>query len=323
MLCGGAASTPAKAIMSEVQEKACTGQIKAVTATGGSVVVPVHQGVATMAQSNYAISNLAAIFPADGPDGDGISHLRQTGRTLAAATVARGAEKPDSSLSFQGINDAFATVTHLADVPNHYLESFSKFAQIIEFEMLYGMALGPDDLILNGGIDENGEPVIGLLEMTGVKAQTFVTDKLLTLCRAIGRIQAEGTQPTAIVLHPDDWEEIETTKLAEADYLLDGVPTKADQPNLWGVPVQLAPSVGAGRSVVGAFDTATIGLANRGGIRLQWNPFKLDHLNKTVLRVEGRFVPVVARRHSSPSLTWRHPQGFATGMRAAAGSCLR
>ncbi|MCC3294803.1 phage major capsid protein [Arthrobacter sp. zg-Y411] len=204
MLGGGAASASAKAIVSEVQEQASTGQFKAVTATGGSVVVPVHQGVATMAQSNYLISNLVTIFPSDGPHGDGVSYLRQTGRALAAATVARGAEKPNSSLSFQGINDAFATVAHLAEVPNQYLESFSKFAQIIKFEMLYGMALGLDDLILNGGIDENGEPVIGLLEMTGVKAQPFVTDRLLTLRRAIGRIQAEGTQPTAIVLHPDD-----------------------------------------------------------------------------------------------------------------------
>ncbi|MFC3300199.1 phage major capsid protein [Arthrobacter agilis] len=292
---GGASSTSAKSIMAEVQEKAGTGSFKAVTATGGSVTVPVHQGVATMSQSNYLLSNLVTIFPANGEDGDGVSYLRQIGRTLAAATVARGAEKPNSSLSFEGVTDAFATVAHLAEVPNQYLESFGKFAQIIEFEMLYGMALGLDDLLLNGGTDENGEPVTGLLGLSGVKVQAFVTDKLLTLRRAVGRIQSEGTQPTAIVLHPDDWEEIETTKITDQSFLLDGTPTRAGQPSLWGVPVQLAPSVGVGRAVVGAFDASTIGLANRGGTRLQWNPFKLDHLNQTVLRVEGRFVPVIAR----------------------------
>lgn len=292
---GGATSTSGKSIMAEVQEKAGTGSLKAVTATGGSVTVPVYQGVAAMAQSNYLLSNLVTIFPANGEDGDGVSYLRQIGRTLAATTVARGAEKPNSSLSFEGITDAFATVAHLAEVPNQFLESFGKFSQIIEFEMLYGMALGLDDLILNGGTDENGEPVTGLLGLTGVKVQAFTMDKLLTLRRAVGRIQSEGTQPTAIVLHPDDWEEIETTKLADGDYLLDGVPTASGEPSLWGVPVQLAPSVGAGRAVIGAFDATTIGLANRGGIKLQWNPFKLDHLNQTVLRVEGRFVPVIAR----------------------------
>ncbi|WP_026550568.1 phage major capsid protein [Arthrobacter sp. Br18] len=292
---GGASSISAKSIMAGVQEKVGTGSLKAVTATGGSVTVPVNQGVAAMSQSNYLLSNLVTIFPVNGEDGDGVSYLRQTGRTLAAATVARGAEKPNSSLSFESVTDAFATVAHLAEVPNQYLESFGKFSQIIEFEMLYGMALGLDDLILNGGTDENGEAVTGLLGLTGVKVQAFTTDKLLTLRRAVGRIQSEGTQPTAIVLHPDDWEEIETTKLADGDYLLDGTPTNAGKPSLWGVPVQLAPSVGAGKAVIGAFDASTIGLANRGGIKLQWNPFKLDHLNQTVLRVEGRFVPVIAR----------------------------
>lgn len=285
----------AKALVDQVKEKAGTGDFKAVTATGGSVVVPVSQGVAQLNQSNYLLSNLVTIFPYDAPDNDGVSYLRQTGRTLAATTVARGKEKPNSDLSFEGISDAFATVAHLAEVPNQFLESFSKFAQVIEFEMLYGLSLGLDDLILNGGVDENGDPIVGLLGMTGVKAQVFMQDKLRTIRRAIGSLQAEGTMPTAVVLHPEDWEEIETTKLADGDYLLDGVPTNAGQPNLWGVPVQLAPAVGAGRAVVGAFDPATIGLANRGGVKLQWNPFKLDHLNKTVLRTEGRFVPVVAR----------------------------
>jgi HK97 family phage major capsid protein len=241
---GGASSTSAKSIMAEVQEKAGTGSFKAVTATGGSVNVAVHQGVASMAQSNYLLSNLVTIFPANGEDGDGVSYLRQTGRTLAAATVARGAEKPNSSLSFEGITDAFATVAHLAEVPNQYLESFGKFSQIIEFEMLHGMALGLDDLLLNGGTDENGEAVTGLLGLSGVKVQAYVTDKLLTLRRTIGRIQAEGTRPTAIVLHPDDWEEIETMKLTDQSFLLDGTPTNAGKPSLWGVPVQLAPSVG-------------------------------------------------------------------------------
>jgi HK97 family phage major capsid protein len=304
---GGASSASAKSIMAEVQEKAGAGSFKAVTATGGSVTVPVSQGVAAMSRSNYLLSNLVTIFPANGEDGDGVSYLRQTGRTLAAATVARGAVKPNSSLSFVGVTDAFATVAHLAEVPNQYLESFGKFAQIIEFEMLYGMALGLDDLLLNGGTDENGAPVTGLLGLTGVKVQAFTTDKLLTLRRAVGRIQREGTQPTAIVLHPDDWEQIETTKLADGDFLLDGLPTNAGKPSLWGVPVQLAPSVGAGRAVVGAFDATTIGLANRGGIKLQWNPYSRQDTNETVLRVEGRFVPVIARPASFAVATLTAP----------------
>lgn len=64
--------------------------------------------------------------------------------------------------------------------------------------------------------------------MTEGKAQHFVTDKLLTLRLAISRIQVEGTETTAIKLHPDDSEEIETTKPADNDYLLDGgVPTNS------------------------------------------------------------------------------------------------
>lgn len=293
---GGGASSPfAKSIMAEVQEKAShAGSFKAVTASGGSVNLPVTLGVGVLSQSNYLLSNLVTFFPAIGGERDGVSYLRQVSRELVAATVARGEVKPSSSLSFEGVTDAFTTVAHLASVPNQYLESFGKFAQIIEWEMLFGISLALDDLLLNGGTDENGDPVAGLFGLSGVKVQPFVTDKLLSLRRAIGRIQSEGTQPTALVLHPDDWEEIETMKITDQSFLLDGTPTKAGQPSLWGVPVQLAPSVGVGRAVVGAFDASTIGLANR-GVKLLWNPYSRQETNETVLRVEGRFVPVVAR----------------------------
>lgn len=296
----GAVESPmAKAMVHAITENYRSA--KAVTTSAGSVSVPSSLGIVPMARHPHLLSNIVPVVPQEtGPEGgpSSVSYLQQTGRTNAAATVARSAVKPESEIAFQREAHAFATVAHVLTVPNQWLEDGGqKFAQVLQDEMLYGLALGLDDLLLNGGTDEDGETLNGLLGTTGVNQTAFMKDPMRTIRRGIGTLEASGVGASHVALTAKDWEEIDV-----ATYESDGKYVLPDRPvgngsgrQLWNTPLALVEALAEGTAVVGDFSSASIGLVSRGPIKLQWNPFSKDTTNETILRVEGRFAPVVLR----------------------------
>lgn len=96
-------------------------------------------------------------------------------------------------------------------------------------------------------------------------------------------------------MNPIDWETAETMRLTDNSYLLSDRPGGSGERRLWNVPVVLGSGLALGSAVVGDLTTKSIGVATRGPIMLQWNPFSKDTTNETILRVEGRFRPVLTR----------------------------
>lgn len=295
----GAVDSPmAKAIVHAMTQE--HGGTKAVTTTAGSVSVPSNLGIVPMVRHPHLLSNIVPVVPQEnGPDGgpSSVSYLQQTGRTNAAATVARTAVKPESDIAFTRQANAFATVAHVLTVPNQWIQDGGqKFTQVLQDEMLYGLALGLDDLLLNGGTDEDGEVLTGLLGTTGVNQTAFMKDAVRTIRRGIGTLEASGIGASHVALTARDWEDIDTLTYEDGKYVLPDRPVGNGQARqLWNTPLALAESLTDGTAVVGDFSSASIGLVARGPISVQWNPYSKDTTNETVLRVEGRFCPVVLR----------------------------
>jgi HK97 family phage major capsid protein len=294
---GGAQAPLAKALMQAMNER--PEGAKAVTVSAGSVSVPANFGVVGQPQDANLLSNIVAFVEQtasgqqDAPDG--VSFLQQVTRTLAAQAVERGAPKPESALSFRRVNQAFATLAHIISVPNQWLQDSSKLGQLIQSEMVYGVMLAIDELLLNDTLDENGDTLHGILTTTGVGRTAFAGDAVRTVRRALGKLEAQGITPTHVAMNPTDWEEIETTRLTDGAYLLADRPGGSRERRLWNTSVVLASGLAAGTAVAGDFSTQSIGVATRGPVTLQWNPFSKDTTNETILRVEGRFSPVLTR----------------------------
>lgn len=56
---------------------------------------------------------------------------------------------------------AFATVAHVITLPNQWLQDNRQLALVNQDEMLYGLALGIDDLLLHDSTGEDGAPCRG------------------------------------------------------------------------------------------------------------------------------------------------------------------
>lgn len=295
---GGGAQTPlAKAMMDALAQR--PGGVKAVTVTAGSISVPNNLGVVGQPRDPNLLASVVAFVEqtATGEESqpDGVSYLRQISRTLAAAAVQRGAPKPESALSFERVNQAFATLAHIITVPNQWLQDSAKLAQLIQDEMVYGVMLAIDAMLLGDTIDEDGGTLHGLLTTTGVGRTAFVGDAVRTVRRALGSLEDQGITPSHVALNPSDWEQLETMQLTDGSYLLPDRPGGSGARRIWNTPVILASGLNAGTAVAGDFTTRSMGVATRGPVHLQWNPFSKDTTNETILRVEGRFTPVITR----------------------------
>ncbi|GAA1365374.1 hypothetical protein GCM10009596_29300 [Arthrobacter rhombi] len=136
--------------------------------------------------------------------------------------------------------------------------------------MLYELALGLDDLLLNGSIDEDGEELVGLLATSGVHQTAFRKDAVRTLRRGIRTREAAGIGASHVAFTATDWEDIGTLTYEDGKYVLPDHPVGNGQGRrLWNTPLALTESLKDGIVLVGDFSSASVGLVARGSITAQ------------------------------------------------------
>lgn len=185
-----------------------------------------------------------------------IQFIRQTGHATAAAAVAEGDEKPESSIAFEQKNMPMSVVAHWIPVSNQTLDDIPSMQQFIENEMIEGLLDEEDDQIIGGdGLNDN---LTGILTDTGIQeysqSEGAATDtKIDAVRRAITKVWIANLIPTGVILHPLDFEDIELAKDNEGRYL--NVPTIANgRKVLWRLPVTESTAMPEGEFIVANFD---------------------------------------------------------------------
>lgn len=75
------------------------------------------------------------------------------------------------------------------------------------------------------------------------------TDLMAAIRQGVGTVQGNGFQPNAVMLNPADWAALDIATMAKTP----GSPTSSA--NFWGLSVISAPSLAAGKAIVGDFRT--------------------------------------------------------------------
>jgi len=216
------------------------------------------------------------LFPARSTTAAVIEYFRQIGYTSPAgqtpptnnaATVAErtGAlftAKPQSGLKFTGHQAPVRTMAHWEAAHRNVLADEPQLRSIIDNELMYGLRLLEDSQILNG--DGTGENLAGVLQTSGIQtydwsdgATTPVADtKADAIRRAATLSFLAYYEPTGVVLHPNDWEDMELSKDLNGQYLVAVSVALGGTPRLWRIPVVETPAIGEGTALIGAFGTA-------------------------------------------------------------------
>ena len=228
---------------------------------------------------------------------------------LSASTVAERLGnnsnfglKPQSSFAFEGHQAPVRTLAHWEAAHRNVLADEPQLRSIIDNELMYGLRLLEDNQILNG--DGTGENLLGVLATPGIQnyawssgvAGSTPDTKADAIRRAATLAFLAYYEPTGIVLHPNDWEDIELTKDLQGQYLVAVSVAMGGEPRVWRMPVIDTPAIPEGTALVGAFGTgAQLYDREQASIRISEQHSDFFVRNAIVVLAEQRLALAVKR----------------------------
>lgn len=110
---------------------------------------------------------LLNFIPTERTDAPTVHYYRATAGATAAAAVAEGANKPESSPVWEQVSATVRKLAHYTRVNDEVLADFNNFRDVIGQEMLAGLIDEENDQLLNGtGIAPN---ILGLSQTVGIQ----------------------------------------------------------------------------------------------------------------------------------------------------------
>lgn len=229
--------------------------------------VTIDYSAPLVAEPKPALSLLSLISYDESDADPSGAYLRQTTRDNNATTVAAGEKKPTSSYELESVPWEMTTVAHLTEpIRKQWLQDFGQLEAWLSVELAYGLTTALQDLLVSGGVSENGSTVRGLDTLVGTNTQAFNTGMFRSLRLALGNLETAGVLANGIALHPDDWTEVELAEDANDRPLT--TPLLGDRRGrfLWDVPVVVSPQIEKGTAWVG--DWKSIVFRRRGPVEM-------------------------------------------------------
>lgn len=234
--------------------------------------------------------------------GRGVNNAATVAERGSGAASATFGLKPQSSFAFVGEQAPVRTLAHWEAAHRNVLADEPQLRSIIDNELMYGLRLLEDNQILNG--DGTGENLLGVLQTPGIQTYAWsdgavspVADtKADALRRAATLAFLAYYEPTGIVLHPNDWEDIELTKDSQGQYLVAVSVAMGGEPRVWRMPVVDTPAINEGTALVGAFGTgAQLYDREQASIRISEQHSDFFVRNAIVILAEQRLALAVKR----------------------------
>ena len=258
------------------------------------------------------------LFPTRTTTAAVIEYFQMTGFTNNASSVAERnggnsafQAKPQSSFAFTGQQAPVRTLAHWEAAHRNVLADEPQLRSIIDNELMYGLRLQEDAQILSG--DGVGENLTGILETSGIQTYDWsdgATDPVPdTKADAIRRAATLSFlayyEPTGVVLHPNDWEDIELTKDTNGQYLVAVSVALGGEPRIWRIPVVETPAIAEGTALVGAFGTgAQLYDREQASIRISEQHSDFFVRNAIVILAEQRLALAVKRPEAFVAVTF-------------------
>lgn len=263
----------------------------------GDLIIP--QRVAGIIAPNNRTLRIRDLLPKGRTTSNAIEFVQESGFTNNAAPVAEGAQKPESSLSFELASAPVRTLAHWLRATKQILDDVPQLQSYIDTRLRYGLELVEEEQLLVG--DGTGQNILGLIPQATPydTARSRVGDTRIDIIRrAMTQLRLAEYSASAIVMHPTDWEEIELTKDSTGAYIWAN-PRGLVGPTLWGLPVLDSTSLTEGEFLVGAFNVAAQ-LWDREDATVEVSTEDQDNFikNLVTIRAEERLALTVYRPES-------------------------
>lgn len=223
--------------------------------SAGDLIVP--QRIPGIIEQRFRKLRVRDLLPVGRTVSNSIEFVQETGFTNAAAPVAEGAVKPESTVDFTVQTAPVRTIAHVMKATIQVLQDIPQLQSFIDTRLRIGLAIIEEDQILSG--DGTGQNLLGLIPQAtdfDVTRKRPGDTRIDIIRRAMTQLRLSEYQPTGIVMHPTDWEDIELTKETGTGAYVWANPRGLLAPTLWGLPVVDSTALTEGEFLIGAFDVA-------------------------------------------------------------------
>ncbi len=224
-----------------------------------------------------------------------VTYFEETTFTNNAAETAEGAAKPEGVLDFTLREDNVRKIATWIPVTDEMMEDVPTFESYLRGRLAFMVRQREELQLLRG--DGAGQNILGVYNRTGVQTVTgYGMSTIDSILAAITEVQKDAfVEPTAFVVHPNDWFQIRTSKDSTGNYLLGPATLDPNQARPWGLQVRVTTNALENTGLVGAFNQAQV--FRRSGIAIAISTENEDYFiyNKLAVRAEERLALAVYR----------------------------
>jgi HK97 family phage major capsid protein len=209
-----------------------------------------------------------------------------------AAVVAEGADKPKTGpFLFDLISTNLKTVAHWVPITRQAADDNGQLMGYINGRLTYGLEYKMDREILTGNGTTEMQGILTTAGIGSYQPGSGSTDvKLITVRKAKTQGELALYPPTAVVMNPLDWQDIELDEDANGQFRVIANVTDPGAPTrLWGLTVVTTVAMAAGTALLGGFRTGAT-LWERQGITILMTDSHADYFtaNTLVILAERR-----------------------------------
>jgi HK97 family phage major capsid protein len=224
-----------------------------------------------------------------------VTYFEETTFTNAAAETAEAAAKPEAALAFTLREDNVRKIATWIPVTDEMMEDVPGFESYLRARLGFMVRQREELQLLRG--DGTGQNILGVYNRTGVQTVTgYGLSTIDSILKGITEVQKDAfVEPTALVIHPNDWFEVRTSKDLEGNYLLGPATLDPMAARPWGLQVRVTTNALENTALVGAFNQAQV--FRRSGIAIAISTENEDYFiyNKLAVRAEERLALAVYR----------------------------
>lgn len=221
--------------------------------------------------------------------GNTVHYTRELSWTNNAAETREAAQKPESVLTFEGVDVPVRTIAHFLKVSKQVLDDAPALQSYIDRRLRYGVEIRAEQQVVNGnGTSPNLSGLLDTGNFTSLTAASGDTDFDFAN-KAKYKVIESDYMADYYLINPADWGRMERLKTTDGEYIggtsAIGYLQNGLVPTLWGLPVIASNSVPAGTLVAAARDASMFW--QRQGVTVEIFDQNEDDVEQNLLTIRG------------------------------------